>query len=428
MAAPATFNQLSAVTGFKVAHLNIRSVVKKIDQLRLLLHDSKIDLFTLSETWLKPHLQSNIISLPGFTSLRLDRTVKGKGRKTNKRGGGLLMYVRNCHSSLSEHLLELNVSNKDIEAQWVLVHRPHCKNDLFLLGDLNVDFVNKSSVAYKSVNFCAQSNGLTQHIRTTTRNTDKSQTLIDIAFSNSKCVSGSGTLEHFISGHQPIFLIHKKSRDKRELVEFRGRSYRKFDRDQLKADLIMVDWEEFYKRGSPDKAWDFFLEQATLILDKMCPMRVFKIKSYRPDWMTDELIEHIKDRDYFYRKAKLGGNKDDWNIAKHLRNETNSHIRQAKRDFILEGLEASEGNAKKFLKVIRKVIPDSKSSSKNDIMLKDNGIKLPRDQVADNINEFSINVGKVKDSGESLSSKTTTQVSDVRELDKDGLELKGFDT
>ena len=240
MAAPATFNQLSAVTGFKVAHLNIRSVVKKIDQLRLLLHDSKIDLFTLSETWLKPHLQSNIISLPGFTSLRLDRTVKGKGRKTSKRGGGLLMYVRNCHSSLSEHLLELNVSNKDIEAQWVLVHRPHCKNDLFLLGDLIVDFVNKSSVAYKSVNFCAQSNGSTQHIRTTTRNTDKSQTLIDIAFSNSKCVSGSGTLEHFISGHQPIFLIHKKSRDKRELVEFRGRSYRKFDRDQLKADQNKV--------------------------------------------------------------------------------------------------------------------------------------------------------------------------------------------
>ena len=70
----------------------------------------------------------------------------------------------------------------------------------------------------------------------------------------------------------------------------------------------------------------------------MCPLRSFKIKNYRPDWMTSELIELVKDRDYFYSKAKTLGNKDDWNIAKHLRNMVNSNIRQAKRDFILEKL------------------------------------------------------------------------------------------
>ena len=50
--------------------------------------------------------------------------------------------------------------------------------------------------------------------------------------------------------------------------------------------------------------------------------------------MTSELIEQIKDRDYFYKKAKLSGNKDHWNIAKYLRNVTNSNIRKAKRDFV----------------------------------------------------------------------------------------------
>ena len=42
--------------------------------------------------------------------------------------------------------------------------------------------------------------------------------------------------------------------------------------------------------------------------------------------MADELIEQIKDRDYFYRKAKLGENEDSWNIVKYLRNLTNSNI------------------------------------------------------------------------------------------------------
>ena len=118
---------VSILKGFIVAQLNTPSVVKKIDALRFLLHDSKIDMFTLSETSLQPHLQSDLVKILGFMTLRLDRVNRGK-RKKGERGGGLVTYVRDCHSSLSEHLLDLNVSNEDIEAQWVLVHRPKCKN------------------------------------------------------------------------------------------------------------------------------------------------------------------------------------------------------------------------------------------------------------------------------------------------------------
>ena len=208
-----TFKELSAVKGFKIAHLNVWSIVKKIDRLRVLLLDSKIDLLTLSETWLKSHIQTESIDIPGCVALRLDRLDRAGKGKSKKRGGGLLTYVRTCYASLSENLVDISISNEDIEAQWTLIHRPNCKNvvicniyrppngnlkkailyldecirtvnlakvDLFLLGDLNVDFKNKSSPAYKDVNFFAQSNGLTQHIHSTTRNTNKTQTLIDI--------------------------------------------------------------------------------------------------------------------------------------------------------------------------------------------------------------------------------------------------------
>ena len=106
------------------------------------------------------------------------------------------------------------------------------------------------------------------------------------------------------------------------------------------------------------------------------------------EWMTNELIEHIKNRDYFYRKAKRNGVKDSWNIAKHLRNVTNSSIRQAKREFILGELIENENNAKKFWKVIKQVIPSNKSTLSKDILLKDNGTKIDKDHVADHINEF----------------------------------------
>ena len=269
------------------------------------------------------------------------------------------------------------------------------KTDIFILGDMNVNYKNKSSRDFKKVSFFAQSNGLTQHIKNTTRNTDKSKSLLDIAFSNSKFVSCSGTLDHFISDHQPIFIIHKKGRDKRRSEKFTGRSYRDFNRASFEEELLKGDWDAFFKLDNVEETWDFILNKMTYVLDAMCPLRTYHIKNYRPEWMTSELIEQIKDRDYFYKKAKMKGNRDDWNIAKFLRNTTNSNIRQAKRDFILERLRANEQDAKKFWKTIHSVIPSKKGSSTSEILLKDNRCKIAKDNIAHFINEFFVNVGAV---------------------------------
>ena len=36
--------------GLKIAHLNVRSIVSCIDDIKLLIHDAKLDILTLSET------------------------------------------------------------------------------------------------------------------------------------------------------------------------------------------------------------------------------------------------------------------------------------------------------------------------------------------------------------------------------------------
>ena len=106
--------------------------------------------------------------------------------------------------------------------------------------------------------------------------------------------------------------------------------------------------------------------------------------------MTKELIEKVKDRDYFYNKAETSGNKEAWNIAKYLRNVTNFNIQQAKKDFILHKLNEHENDANKFWKVIHKVVPSNKLPSNQDILLKHNGSKIDRF-----INDYFINVGKI---------------------------------
>ena len=254
--------------------------------------------------------------------------------------------------------------------------------------------LDKTTDAYKKATFFFQSNGLTQYINLPTRTTNQSASLIDLALSNSKFISKAGTLELHISDHQPIYLVHKKARDKRDSVEFKGRSYRNFDKEDFQKLLGQMNWAEFYNMDDPARAWEFILKQVTSILDEMCPVKSFRIKNYRPEWMSDELIEQIKDRDYFYKKAKRTGDNDAWNIAKFLRNITNSNIRSAKKEFILSELKENENNMKKFWKVIRKVVPTNKSPSDQNILLKKDGERVEKSQVATYINDFFINVGK----------------------------------
>ena len=418
-------DDLGREKGIKLVHWNVRSILKKIDQIRTILVDSPIDIITVSETWLRRHLNTKLVTIEGFETFRQDRTSKSKSKK---RGGGLLTYVNKKHSSHCEPILDLDTSDGDIEAQWIQIHRPYCKNvlvcnvyrpptgnldkavkylndciqslnlskiNLFIMGDFNINFQNKSSESYKKLHFLIQSNGMSQYINTTTRNTDKTKSLIDLAITNSKFVSNSGTLNYFMSDHQPIYIVHKKGRDARQSVKFDGRSYRAYDKDEFSKLLSEANWGEYYCITDPGKAWTFILNNITSILDKMCPMRLFHIKNYRPAWVTNELIEQIKDRDYFYKKAKSTGDSDAWNIAKYLRNVTNTNIRKAKREFILDELETHANDCKKFWKVIRTVIPSDKQQTRQDILLKNNGSKISKDEVAGYINDYFINVGSV---------------------------------
>ena len=422
-----TLEALGAAKGLKFLHWNVRSLPRKIDQIRVMLSGINLDVVTLSETWLRPYLSTKAVDIEGYTSFRLDRD-KGATSRKGKRGGGLITYINNKFASRSEVLENMSISNEHVEALWVHINMPFCKNmyvcnmyrppsgdlkkaisyldeclklinldknNVFLLGDMNVNYKNKKSPNFKRFNFFAQSNGMTQFIKNATRNTDKTNSLIDIALSNSKFVNSSGTLDHFISDHQPIYLLHKKARDTRPKVQFKGRTYRNFDVESFKSALVEADWTAFYNSADSEVAWRLMQEHVISVLDKMCPIRTFHIRNYRPDWMGRDLIEQIKDRDYFYKQAKKTGGEDLWNIAKYLRNITNTNIRCAKWDFVLSELKKNENNAKKFWQVIRSVIPSDKSNSHKDIMLKDGTRELDRSEVAHFINDYFINVGNV---------------------------------
>ena len=65
-----------------IACLNINSLVAHIDELRIFINNTKIDILCIDETKLDQ------TCLPGFDIIRKDRRVNGR------QGGGVCIYVR----------------------------------------------------------------------------------------------------------------------------------------------------------------------------------------------------------------------------------------------------------------------------------------------------------------------------------------------
>ena len=86
-----------------------------------------------------------------------------------------------------------------------------------------------------------------------------------------------------------------------------------------------IDWRGIFNLTDPEMVWEGILKNICSVLDILCPIRFFHIKNYRPDWMTKEVIEQNRERDYFYQKAKSLGDMDAWNVATQAACPTGAH-------------------------------------------------------------------------------------------------------
>ena len=98
--------------GIKYGHLNIHSLVQKIDALRILLKNKPFDVISFNKTLCNFTVSDSEISIDGFCIFRRDR---------NRHGGGVAVYVSEKFKAKRRHDLESAV----IENVWVEICNPH---------------------------------------------------------------------------------------------------------------------------------------------------------------------------------------------------------------------------------------------------------------------------------------------------------------
>ena len=213
--------------GLKCGHLNVNGLYHKLDEVKVLLEETKFDILALTETHLQDAATDSEIAIEGYMLFRKDRT-------RNKKWGGTLIYYR---EHLNVHELSPDTNMDKLEAIWIevivksqkllvaSVYRPpdqkdflkhltpvldrlHTRSNIVLLGDFNIDmsFSSKSPLRFEFTRLLSKFN-LQNVIKYPTRITDRSSTTIDLAIVSSLSkIKSSGSYEAGISDHNLIYI------------------------------------------------------------------------------------------------------------------------------------------------------------------------------------------------------------------------------
>ena len=382
--------------GMHFTHLNINSVLPKIDELRLIASETNCAVISISETKLDETVQDEEISVQGYNLIRKDRC---------RNGGGVACYIRNdIHFNIREELTdEMESIFFDIllpKSKPILIgviYRPpnqlnflnnfsHKLNSIFnikiqemyILGDINID---KKSPLAKLYNEICCLHGLKQLITSPTRITNNTSTTLDHILTNSKeKVSDSGVIDVSLSDHQMIFFTRKSTKQKfYKHKNINVRSMKKYSETELINLLKKIDFPNYNNFENINTAYSDFINKVEMAIDKIAPLKKICIKNKTAEWVDIEILNGIKKRDKLFTKFKKSKSYDDHENYKKARNNLQKLIKNKKRNFIEHKLTENIGKPKELWKILRGIGAPSKNKSNSNICLeKDNNVSFDK--------------------------------------------------
>ncbi|MEW8545738.1 MAG: reverse transcriptase domain-containing protein, partial [Candidatus Thiodiazotropha sp.] len=370
-----------------IFHLNIQSIVPKLDLIKC--EADAYDVLVFSESWLKPEVRDESISidnfLPPFRADRCDRL-----------GGGVIIYVRD--TLLCKRRSDLEIQG--LEAVWVEIrvkskkvliggfYRPPNSNtryfelinesidraynsnilDIIILGDFNCDMTSNNSNKMKEL---LQDFNLRQLINESTHFTENSSSLIDlILVRNTTNVLSSGVIDSFIPDqtryHLPIIVLLKFLRPHTRSFQRHIWNYKDADFDRYRTVLSESNLiEKIESTNNIDENVQQITDTLLLVAKNTIPNKNVTIRPTVHPWITSNILNLIRKRKRNFRKFKGTSDRVYWEKYKYIRNKVVSAIRKSKTDYFdkLNVLLSTEtSNMKLFWKTSKQLLNLSKSS------------------------------------------------------------------
>ena len=259
--------------GLHFLHLNVNSLLPKIEEIRHIAKSSNAGVFGITESKLDKSILDCEIDIPGYDILRCDR---------DRNGGGVACYIRQDISYKIRDIFPSTIENIFVDILLPqtkpfsvgIIYRPPNQNsflgdfnenlsklcpestDVFILGDININvFLNGKNIlqnnkSYLSNCITLETNfkkyrefcstfSLVQMINSPTRITTNSSSLNDHILTNaSDKITQNGVIDIGISDHQLIFCTRKIIRSKHHSHKtIRCRSFKHYTPDVFNQKL-----------------------------------------------------------------------------------------------------------------------------------------------------------------------------------------------
>ena len=166
--------------------------------------------------------------------------------------------------------------------------------DMFLLGDLNVNFLasvgtSDRPLKQKLARFSNLHN-LVQMIKMPTRITEHSSTMIDLLFvNNSHCIVDSGIIPVHLSDHSLIYGVLKAGIPRAPPRTIEYRSFKHFSKQAFLTDLTNVNWSLVDNEPDNDAAMNNWNTLFTETANQHAPIKKSRVKGIHMAWLTSEL-------------------------------------------------------------------------------------------------------------------------------------------
>ena len=314
--------------GFKIAHLNIRSLIKHIDQFRYFLKEKQFDIICLNETLLDETINDHEVNIEGYDIVRKDR---------NRNGGGVAIYVR----STINYMIRAEFDTESLETITVEISKPKSKpfiincvyrppdstvellntyekliekldyenKETILIGDFNCDWtgvkLDKVKPQTNKLHEITQTYQFKQMIDQPTRVTTNSETIIDLAFTNKpELIIHSGVIHIGISDHSLILIQRKISIPRPEPKLIRKRQFKHYNVSAFRSDLAacLVDLTSTIQ--DPNDMWSEWKDRFSLVADTHAPQETRKVRSVNSPWITKRIRQTMRHRDLRKRLFK----------------------------------------------------------------------------------------------------------------------------
>ena len=178
--------------------------------------------------------------------------------------------------------------------------------EVIIIRDINIDYLEKDD--HKVIKDIFAVNGYKQLLRSATRTTSSSATLIDVILTNkSSTITNSETINASLSDHDIIACVRKANNTKYEAETIKCRDFSQYNVDIINNELLNADWKFVYDSNCPVHALKNLMSILVETLNRHAPFITKRVKGKPSPWHTVEVERNMNVHDQLKRKAKKSG-------------------------------------------------------------------------------------------------------------------------